>query len=222
MSLRGARCIFLFTLLFSPSMFARGGDTAPKALLANDHVRITLVEIASGGALPVDSRFDMLAVKVGDADVPAAKRTKNPGGDVHYIQARSAKLATEAEPGTYVLVQFLRPQGKAVALHTPDAHYCNPGSQTACVREQFLFCAEHFCTEIVTLGVGAISTQHTHDDDHIVIPTKDFRWREEVAGKEGVDHDFKKGEPVYLDAGVTHRLFNDGQTTARMVVVQFK
>jgi quercetin dioxygenase-like cupin family protein len=121
-----------------------------------------------------------------------------------------------------VQVQFLRPTGKYVAFEVPVTHYCNPGSTTACVNEQYLFCTDRFCVEAVTLGPGAISTQHTHDGDHVVIATDDFQWRDEVVGKEGVDRRFKPGDVMYEKAGITHRLINNGNTTARLVMVQFK
>jgi quercetin dioxygenase-like cupin family protein len=119
-------------------------------------------------------------------------------------------------------VQFLRTPGKYVASQTPATHYCNPGTRKECVTEQYLFCTDRFCAESVTMDPGAFSNQHTHDADHIVIPTSDFTWREDALGKPSANHELKVGEAHYVGAGVTHRLTNVGTTTAKMFVIQFK
>jgi quercetin dioxygenase-like cupin family protein len=75
---------------------------------------------------------------------------------------------------------------------------------------------------MVTMDPGAVSTQHTHDSDHMVIPTSDFTWREDVEGKAGANHELKVGEAYYVKAGVTHRLTNVGTTKATMLAIQFK
>jgi oxalate decarboxylase/phosphoglucose isomerase-like protein (cupin superfamily) len=90
------------------------------------------------------------------------------------------------------------------------------------VTETYRFCTDRFCTEDVEMTPGAMSTQHTHASDHIVIPTVNFSWREEPVDKPPATFDFKPGDAKYAPPGVTHRLVNVGQATARMFVVQFK
>ena len=50
----------------------------------------------------------------------------------------------------------------------------------------------------------------------------DFKWRNEVDGKAPVDETFKSGDVLYYSKGSTHRLVNDGKSTARLIMIQFK
>jgi len=210
--------------------FAFAQEVVPQkgSLIDNDKVRVSSIETAAGKNIAVDQQNDNLYIKVADFGpaFPESPKKANAWAKdaVHFVAAGYEKPVNDKDKsaGKYVRVQFLRPPGKYVAFDVPVTHYCNPGMQKACVNEQYLFCTERFCAEAVTLGVGAASTQHTHTDDHIVIATNDFRWREEVAGGKAVEHEFKAGDAMYVKAGVTHRLINNGGTVARLVMVQFK
>jgi quercetin dioxygenase-like cupin family protein len=201
-----------------------------QSLFENDRVHITRHEMQPIDRLPHNRKYDVMTVQLGQGETtfkPSGKlaQTKLTRiGDVHYFPAGTQATLTSAEKSVvpFVELQFMRSQGKYSPLDVPRTHYCNPGSQKACVTEQYLFCTDRFCVETVTLDPGAVSTQHTHDADHIVIPTSNFRWREESPGQPPANFDFKPGEVKYVRAGVTHTLSNVGNTTATMVVVQFK
>lgn len=206
------------------------GTGASKPLFENDHVRVTRIDLPVDATLPASTNYDVLTVQLEKGDSAflnpgqLAKTETTPAGQTHYFVARSKRSVknTSKRPIPFIQVEFLRPPGEYTALDIPATHYCNPGAQNACVTEQYLFCTDRFCTESVTLTPGAISTQHTHDADHMLIPVSDFTWREEVPGKSATDHEFKTGTVSYVPAGITHRLTNVGTTTAQMVVVQYK
>jgi len=220
----------LATVVIAFHILGWGIDGESKAVLENDRVKIVRVDLPKDGTLPDDTRYDALTVQLGSGDVkflqPGQLEKNEPEGTghVHYFVARSKRSVKNAgkEPVSFMQVQFLRTPGKYLALDIPATHYCNPGSETACVTEKYLFCTDRFCAEQVTLGPGAISTQHTHAADHIVIPTSAFTWREEAKGKPPMNYDFKMGEAKFESKGVTHRLTNVGNTTATMFVIQYK
>ncbi len=202
----------------------------PNTLVENDRVRVTRVDLPKGESLPDDNRYDVMTVRLKDGETALAepgqaeKMDSGPMQSSHYFVARSKRavknVGKQALP--FVEVQFLRNPGKYSALDLPPSHYCNPGSQKACVTERYLFCTDRFCAETVTMDPGAISTQHTHASDYLVIATSDFTWRNEPVGKPAVDETFKIGDVKYIDAGDTHRLSNSGSTTVRLFMVQFK
>jgi quercetin dioxygenase-like cupin family protein len=221
--------LFLLAALVLPLPANAQADTA-KSVLENDRVRVTEQTLNKGGKLPTNNKYDVLTVQLADGETTyvdpgkLGKVQNTPLGDSHYFVTGSKRsiIGQGKEPVRFIQVQFLRSPGKYVPLEVPPTHYCNPGSKKACITEQYLFCTDRFCVETVTLEPGAISTQHTHDADHMVIPTSNFRWRDEAVGQPPEDQDFKLGTARYFQAGVTHRLINVGATTATMVVVQFK
>ena len=224
----GSKIIALMVgVTFAGACVAQDAATQ-RPLVENDKVRVTVVETGAGQKIASDQKNDNLFVKLGDFGpaFPESPKKANAWAKdaVQYVAAGYEKPTNskDTSPAKYVQVQFQHPSGKYVAFDVPVTHYCNPGTQKACVNEQYLFCTDRFCVEAVTLGPGAASTQHTHTGDHIVIATNDFKWREEIPGAQAVQHDFKAGDAMYVKAGVTHRLINNGGTTARLVMVQFK
>jgi hypothetical protein len=223
---------FLSTILFSASVIAVLPVRAeqPKPIVENDRVRVTRVNVPKGDSLPDDNSFDVITVRLEDGDTVLTepgqmeKSDKSPFGDSHYFIAGTRRAVKNRSKQTlaFVEIKFLQAPGKYVAFEVPPSHYCNPGSLKACVTERYLFCTDRFCAETVTLEPGAISTQHTHDSDYMVVATSNFSWRNEPVGKPAFDESFKVGDVMYIDAGGTHRLVNTGGTTARLFVVQFK
>jgi quercetin dioxygenase-like cupin family protein len=203
---------------------------ASKLVFENDHVRVNRVDLPAGGTLVANNTYDVLTVQLQKGDTVflspgrLAKSEPTLAGQSHYLVARSkpAIKNSSKQPIPFIQVEFLLTPGKYKALEIPATHYCNPGQRKACVTEQYLFCTDRFCVESVTLTPGAVSSQHAHDADHMVIPVSDFTWREEIPGQPDADHDFKSGTASYFEAGITHRLTNVGNTTAQMVVVQYK
>jgi quercetin dioxygenase-like cupin family protein len=199
-------------------------------VLENDRVRVVRAELPSGGELPTDNTLDALTIQLSAGRVyllepgQLAKDENSGRGQVRYFVAGSRRSLKNIgkQTVTFVQVQLLRPSGKYVPFEMPAFHYCNPGSQKSCVKEQYLFCTDRFCAETVTLDPGAASTQHTHDADYMVIATSAFTWRNEPVGKPPMDEKFSPGDVQYIEAGGSHRLVNTGSTTAKLFVIQFK
>ncbi|MGZ4814049.1 MAG: hypothetical protein ACXVZV_01475 [Terriglobales bacterium] len=219
-----------FLLCASASLILCAHAAEPKPLVENEQVRVTRVNLPKAETLPDDNRFDVITVKLQSGETALIepgqmeKIDKAPLRDSHYFVAGTRRRVknTSKETIPFIEVQFLRPQGKYVPIDVPTSHYCNPGTTKECVTERYLFCTDRFCAETVTLDPGAMSTQHTHDSDYMVIATSNFSWRNEPVGKPAIEETFKVGDVKYIDAGGTHRLVNDGGTTARLFVVQFK
>jgi hypothetical protein len=213
--------------LFAMMLAAQEGS---KPLVENERVRVTRVEVAKEGSLPEEKKLDVITVQLSPGetefrDPPQRAKTESAGtGQVHYFVTRSQRSIKNVskQPLSFIQVQFLDSPGKYVATEIPATHYCNHGAKKQCVTEQYLFCTGRFCAETVTMDPGAVSTQHTHDSDHMVIPTTDFTWREDAVGRASANHEMKTGQAYYIDAGVSHRLTNVGTTTAKMFVIQFK
>ncbi len=225
--IRSGIAVALLALATATTLLAADSD---KPLVENERVRVTRIDLGPGESLPNTTQHDAITVQVADGKTvitAAGKKPKDePGksGHAHYFAAGSDSKVRNAgtTPVTYVQIEFLQPQGKYAPLDVPRTHYCNPDDKKACVTEKYQFCTDHFCTEWVELTPGAVSTQHSHDSDHILIPTSTFTWREEIPGKSPANFGFKPGEAQYYQAGVTHRLINTGTTTASMFVIQYK
>jgi len=209
---------------------AFGAEPDAKPVFENERLRVSRIELAKDATVPTDRRYEAVTVQVGKGetqflDPSQLAKPEPPGiGQVHYFVARSKRAVKNAGDAVVpmVLVQFLRPQGKYVTLEVPPTHYCNPGSNKACVTEQYMFCTERFCAENVTLEPGAVSTYHMHTNDYLIVATSEFTWRDEEMNKKPQDISFKLGEVKYMKAGARHHLTNIGKTTATVFVIQFK
>jgi len=221
-------CFLIFSFAFVAVIGMKAQTNKP--LVENDRVRIKRIEVPHGQSLPDDNTHDTVTVRLGDGETVLTepgqleKRDTGPMADSHYFVAGSQRTVKNIGKNTlpFIEVQFLTPQGKYVAFEVPPSHYCNPGAEKACVTERYLFCTDHFCAESVTVEPGAVSTQHTHDADYIVIATSDFTWRNEPVGKPAETEQFKVGDVHYIEAGGSHRLVNTGSATAKLFVIQFK
>lgn len=215
--------VFLFVVIAANAQ-------SSKPLVENDRVRITHVDLAHGETLPDSNRYDVVTVRLEKGETAATepgqleKADAEPFGESHYFVAGTRRGVKNLDKRTlpFVEIQFLHPQGKYAAIDVPQSHYCNPGAEKACVTERYLYCTDRFCAESVTLDPGAVSTQHTHDSDYIVVATSDFTWREEPVGKPAAEQQFKRGDVYYIEAGGSHRLVNTGTTAAKLFVIQFK
>ncbi len=223
---RWLRCFLPLTLLASVSAVAQ----TTKPVVENDHLRVTHFEVAPGQILQTDNKYDQVTVQINDGEsalleTGKLERTSSArAGDSHFFVAGSRRSIKNIgkHPISFVVVEFLRPQGKYVAFEVPPFHYCNPGSQKTCVTERYLFCTDRFCAESVSLDPGAMSTQHSHSSDYLVVAISGYTWRNEPVGKPAFDETFRKGDSMYVAAGGSHRLVNTGSTTAELFVVQFK
>lgn len=224
------RCTVIVTLA-SLVPLLQGQQNTAKPLVENEHVRITRVDLARDATYSGKTPYHQVTIQLNDAKTQLLEPAKVPktrfskSGDFEYFVAGSRRSLRNIDKQTasFVVIQFLRAPGKYEAMEVTRSHYCNPGSNDkSCVTEQYHFCTERFCAETVSLDPGAISSQHTHDSDHILVATSDFTWREEAVGKQPREQSFKAGDAFYNPAGLTHKFINVGKTPARMFVIQYK
>lgn len=190
---------------------------APKQLLQNPHVTVSLVDIPAGGPILPKRDHDTLTVIVrGGAKATAP-------GRVYFRPAGHAETATKTQAGVRaVTVEFSSSQGAEEKKHPAPSRYCNPGSKTACVSEKYLLCTPKMCVEEATMGAGAVTTRHSHDTDHMIIAISDYSLSDDVAGKGVVMRNVKSGGVEYIPAGITHTLTNKSGGDIRFVVVAFR
>jgi quercetin dioxygenase-like cupin family protein len=227
----------LAVLLGCLPMFAQSAPPAAepnrprKEILRNDRVTAYLVEMAPGRVSPMHRHDkDVLTVVIDGAELkvktPNGKSTTFRGtpGEVRFLPASFSHAPANIGKTTFraVDVEFATPQGKKEPVPQKGTHYCNEGSQTACVTEKYLFCTQKFCVEDVTMGPGAKSTQHSHDTEHMLVAISDYSLSDDTTGKGVVQRDVKSGGVEYLPAGITHVLTNTGPAEARFIAIIFK
>ena len=190
---------------------------APKELLKNSHVKVSLVDIPEHAPISPKRDSDTLTVIV-----RGGAKALGPG----MVEFRSAGQSDGAgianQPLQAVTVEFSSPQGRVDAKHPAPSRYCNPGSKTACVSEKYLLCTAKSCVEEVTMGAGAVTTRHSHDTDHMIIAVTDYSLSDDVVGKGVTLRDVKSGNVEYIPAGIEHTLTNKSPGEIRFVVVVFR
>ena len=198
--------------------------------LENDQVRVFQVEAPPHAATLVHQHdHDYIFVSLGASDLrnevvgKAPVELKLDDGEVHWSKGGFAHriINLSDQPFRNVTIELLRAQGAATPSTQPASRYCNPGSQTACVSERYLFCTERVCVSDVTMGPGAATMRHTHSTDHMVVAVTDMQMTDEIEGKPAVERTIKAGSAAYIEAGITHRLINGAQA-ARFITLQFK
>jgi hypothetical protein len=120
-----------------------------KEILRNQHVTVFRVEIPPGVSTAMHRHDrDVLSVFITGGDTlhtnegekptrdkiaPGTARFRN-GGFTH------ARANQGMDVFRVVVTEFSQPQGKSERVSDKTSHYCNEGSQTACVDEKYLFC----------------------------------------------------------------------------------
>jgi quercetin dioxygenase-like cupin family protein len=201
-----------------------------REILSNHRVTVSLLELAPHEATPMHQHDrDMLAVFVTGGHtrntIFGHKPTsdKMAVGEVRFLKAGYAHATRNETMDAFrvVIVEFADPQGKMEKLGT-SSHYCNPGSTTACVDEKNLFCTAKVCVEDVSLTPGAISTQHSHTTDHMLVAVSGYELTDQVEGKGTVVRTRKSGEVEYIPAGITHRMTNTGRAPSRFIAILWR
>ena len=202
-----------------------------KEILRNARVRVLRVEIPAHETTRLHRHDrDYLPVALTDAHLTNAVSGKAPveekvrlgevrltkGGFAHAVRNQGASAVR------FTAVEFLEPQGESKPSREPRSRYCNPGSKTACVTEDYLFCTAKLCVSDVTFGPGAVSTRHSHSTDHVLLAVSDYELTDQVEGKGKVVRSVKSGGVEYISAGITHQLTNTGTAPARFIVVVFR
>ena len=198
--------------------------------IENDQVRVFQVEAAPHAATLVHQHdHDYIFVSLGASDIRNEVVGREPvelkleDGEVHWSKGGFAHKIVNLsdQPFRNVTIELLRAQGAATPATEPPSRYCNPGSQTACITERYLFCTEKVCVSDVTMEPGAATMRHTHSTDHMVVAVTDMHMTDETEGQPPVERRIRAGDAVYVPAGITHRLVN-GPASCRFITLQFK
>jgi quercetin dioxygenase-like cupin family protein len=202
-----------------------------KEIFHNDHINAFLLELKPKEGTPMHEHDrDFLTVFVTGGQIrqtefghgPSNQRI--PQGTVRLRNAGFAHAIQNESPQSFrsVIVEFAQPQGKTEKVGTKSSHYCNPGSETVCVDEKYLFCTAKVCVEDVTMAAGAVSTKHSHTTDHMLIAITDYQLTDQAEGKGKTVRTHWAGELEYIPAGITHQLTNTGKGAARFIVVVWR
>jgi quercetin dioxygenase-like cupin family protein len=231
------KILFLLVLL---SAIAAAQTPAPipaaevpqrKEIFHNDHINAFLVELKPNESTPMHVHDrDFLTVFVSGGQIRHTEFGHGPSnqnipqGAVRFRNAGFAHATQNESPQAFrsVIVEFAQPQGKTEKVGTKNSHYCNPGSETACVEEKYLFCTAKVCVEDVTMGAGAVSIKHSHTTDHMLVAVSDYQLTDQVEGKGKMVRTKWAGEVEYIPAGITHQLTNTGRGAARFIVVVWR
>ena len=228
----------IFVLLLSAIAAAQTPAPIPasevpqrKEIFQNDHINAYLVELKPNEGTPMHVHDrDFLTVFVTGGQVRqtefahGSSNQRIPQGTVRFRNAGFAHAIQNESPQSLrnVIVEFAQPQGKTEKLGSKNAHYCNPGSETTCVDETYLFCTAKVCVEDVTMAPGAVSTKHSHTTDHMLVAVSDYQLTDQVEGKGKTVRTKWAGEVEYIPAGITHQLTNSGKGAARFIVVVWR
>ena len=120
-----------------------------------------------------------------------------------------------------VIFEFVDSQGPRASATRPATHICNPGSQTACVDEQPLFCTSKFCVDDLMMAPHAVRPADGATNDRILVAVSDYTFREELPGTAPAVHTRKSGEIEPMTAGPAGRWTNAGDP-AHLIVVTFR
>lgn len=202
-----------------------------KEIFRNNHMTAFLLQLApqEGTPMHVHDR-DFLTVFVTGGQIRHTEFGHRPSrqniaqGTVRFRNTGFAHASQNQGNRAFraVIVEFAEPQGKTEKVRTKSSHYCNPGSETVCVDEKYLFCTAKVCVEDVTMAAGAVSTKHSHTTDHMLIAVSDYQLTDQAEGKSTTVRTRWAGEVEYIPAGITHQLTNTGKGAARFIVVVWR
>ena len=202
-----------------------------KGIFQNSHVTVSIVELAPHEGTPMHQHDrDLLTVFITGGltkQIIYGRRAKTdriaPGtARFHSAGFTHAVQNEEATRFRSIAVEFAQPQGMLERVGSKNSHYCNPGSDFACVDEKYLFCTAKVCVEDVSMAPGALSIKHSHTTDHMLVAVSDYELTDQVEDKGTSVRRRKSGEVEYIPAGITHQLTNTGKNTARFVVVAWR
>ena len=228
--------LFAVALLLSISCVAQAPAPTPdnqvpqrREILKNSRVVVNLVTIPPGDTTPMHKHnLDMVEVFLTAGRTQETISGKDPAsekvsaGEVLFKSAgttHSVKNVSSA-PFQSVITEFLDAQGKSKQIGKKSQTCAQ--DKKICVEEHELFCTEKVCVEKVNMAPGAVTLQHSHATDHMLIAVSDYELTDEVEGKGTVMRKHKSGEVEFIPAGITHRLTNKTSAPAQFVVILWR
>jgi len=201
-------------------------------VLENMFVRVFAVSVDPGASTLMHRHgHDYLSVSIGDAQVMNAKEGAQPvaasfhDGDVRFTAAGlvHAVSNTGSTPFRNRTIELLAPTTnqkactEACAIPVP----CESADKAACPSVVKLFTSDQWSVTMVTLPPGAKYPQHTHLANFLTVPlTEADITRKNQDQPETVPHS-KVGELTWNNP-LVHTLTNNGKTTAKTIVLEFR
>ena len=121
-----------------------------------------------------------------------------------------------------VILEFNSPMGAIEPTKPPDSRYCNPGSETACVDEKYLFCTAKFCVQELSIAPGAVWRNKEYASDQMLVAVSDFKLSYKRKGNPAKVLKRKSGEVEYFTGGSARQWRNVVSKPAHIIVVVFR
>src|SRR5215471_11740795 len=236
------RNIVLATLLFILALTAWTQQAqAPVEVTAEPHhhkvidntfVRVYAVEVEPGqSSLMHRHGHDYLSVSIGDAQISNTKEGAQPvtvnfkDGDVRFTAAPLVHLVgnTGDKPFRNRTIEIMQPttNQKACTESCAVPVPCDAADKTACPSVVKLFTADQWTVTLVTLPPGAKYPQHSHSGNYLNVPLADADLTIKRQDQPETVVHYKTGE-VKWNNPLVHAAANNGKTTSRVVVLEFK
>jgi quercetin dioxygenase-like cupin family protein len=236
------RNLVLATLLFILALTAWTQQAqAPVEVTAEPHhhkvidnmfVRVYAVEVEPGqSSLMHRHGHDYLSVSIGDAQISNTREGAQPvtvnfkDGDVRFTAAPLVHAVgnTGDKPFRNRTIEIMQPttNQKACTESCAVPAPCDAADKTTCPSVVKLFTADQWSVTLVTLPPGAKYPQHTHPGNYLNVPLADADVTVTKQDQAETIVHFKAGEVTWNNPAV-HAATNNGKTTSRVVMLEFK
>ncbi|MDQ3753143.1 MAG: hypothetical protein M3371_00240 [Acidobacteriota bacterium] len=232
-----AKVLILLLLLCK---FAAAQETAPisalevkyrRQIFKNDRFSVFLLEIPPNHASLMHRHdTDILSIFVSGGETKGTIYGQPPREDrfaVGEVRFRPPGFthSTEnigANVFRSVILEFNSSMGAIQPTKPPDSSYCNPGSETACVEEKYLFCTAKFCVKEVGIAPGAIWRDNEYASDQMLVGVSDYKLSYKPKGKAAHVRKRKSGEVEYFTGSSTRQWTNAASGPARIIAIVFR
>jgi hypothetical protein len=121
-----------------------------------------------------------------------------------------------------VILEFNSSTGAIQPTKPSDSHYCNPGSEAACVDEKYLFCTVRFCVQKLSIAPGAVWRNNEYASDRMLVAVSDYKLSDKPTGKAASVRKRKSGEVEYFPRGAARQWRSVGSEQTRIIAVVFR
>lgn len=235
-----SRVIKAAILLLLLCAFGAAQETTPisalevkyrKQIFKNDRVSVFLLEIPPNHASLMHRHdTDILSIFVAGGETKGTiygkppKEDKFTVGEVRF-RPKGFTHSTEnigANAFRSVILEFTSSMGAPESNKPPDSRYCNPGSETACVDEKYLFCTAGFCVQELSIAPGAVWRNNEYVSDQMLVAVSDYKLSNKPKGKVTNVRKRKSGEVEYFPRGSARQWKNADSKSARIIAVVFR
>lgn len=235
-----SRVIEAAILLLLLCAFGAAQETTPisalevkyrKQIFKNDRVSVFLLEIPPNHASLMHRHdTDILSIFVAGGETKGTiygkppKEDKFTVGEVRF-RPKGFTHSTENIGGNVfrsVILEFTSSMGALEPNKPPDSRYCNPGSETACVDEKYLFCTVKFCVQELSIAPGAVWRNNEYASDQMLVAVSDYKLSNKPKGKVTNVRKRKSGEVEYFPRGFARQWKNADSKSALITAVVFR